>query len=407
MSNTTRSRLGSIREVRPGVWKVCVSKGYRADGRQRTVYATVHGTEDDARAKVRELSERIGRNPSYACGVTLADVWRDYKVSKGQRLAKKTLAGYTWYVEHVWLPRLGDVDVTRITRPDVQRVLLQLESHDMADRCRRILSAVLSWAVSVQILDENVVRRGGFELPGDVGSAYEDEDVWDDDPFAAIDAGRDVWDAVTVMEAFPLMRGLPLESAWLAMVGAGLRVEEALALRKMDVRRVLIGGKEVTQLAVHHARTDMDERKRTKTKRSVRIVAVAEPFGMRLWQLADELPKRDDLLCQVSAANQNKRWRGYFAAPLDAESADPDERRRARHVPGDQWTHKGRLHGLPYLPLARMRATHATLMQEAGVLDSINAAVHGHSEQVAYTNYKRADLTAAAEQTGQYLRLVM
>lgn len=396
MSNTTRSRLGSIREVRPGIWEVYVSKGYRADGRQRKVYATVHGTENDAQAKVRELADQIGRNPNYSRGMTLANTWGEYRKDKGERLAKKTLAGYTWFMERVWLPKLGDRDVTRITHADVQQVLIGLRTHDEAARCKRILSAVLSWAVSAAILDENVVKRGGFELPGDVGSAYEDEEIWDDDPFAAIDSARDVWDAVTVMRAFPLMHGLPLESAWLAMVGGGLRVEEALALRKMDVRRVLLDGKPVTQLAVHHARTDMDERKRTKTKRSIRIVAVAEPFGTRLWELADALESRGELLCKVSASNQNKRWRSYFAERPDYHKRMADSRKVC-----------GRLHGLPYLPLARMRATHATLMQEAGVLDSINAAVHGHSEAVAYTNYKRADLTAAAEQTGQYLRLVM
>lgn len=386
---------GHVREVSPGVWKVTVTSGHRADGKKRRVYATVHGTEDDARDKARELARSIGRNPSYARGMTLADTWEEYRKDKGQRLANKTMASYSWFMERVWLPALGDMDVTRISHADVQRVLIGLRTHDEAARCKRILSGVLSWAVSVSIVDENVVRRGGFELPGDFGAAYEDEDVWNDDPFAAIDSARDVWDAVTVMEAFPLMRGLPLESAWLAMVGGGLRVEEALALRKMDVRRVLIGGKEVTQLAVHHARTDMDERKRTKTKRSVRIVTVAEPFGARLWEIADSLDTRDEPLCKVSAANQNKRWRSYFAEQPDYHKRMAESRKVA-----------GRLHGLPYLPLSRMRATHATLMQEAGVLDSINAAVHGHSEAVAYTHYKRADLTAAAEQTGQYLRLV-
>ena len=55
--------------------------------------------------------------------------------------------------------------------------------------------------------------------------------------------------------------------------------------------------------------------------------------------------------------------------------------------------------------MSRMRATHATLMQEAGVLDSVNAAAHGHSEAVAYAHYKRPD-TAAAGQVGAMLRLV-
>ena len=66
---------------------------------------------------------------------------------------------------------------------------------------------------------------------------------------------------------------------------------------------------------------------------------------------------------------------------------------------------KGRLVGLPYVPLNRMRATHETYMQEAGVLDSVNAAAHGHSERVSYTNYQRASSIDAAQQAGSFLVL--
>ncbi len=51
-----------------------------------------------------------------------------------------------------------------------------------------------------------------------------------------------------------------------------------------------------------------------------------------------------------------------------------------------------------------MRATHETLMQEAGVLASVNAATHGHSQRVSYAHYQRPDLDAAAERMGRLLR---
>ena len=388
-----RSDLGSWREVRPGVWQVRVMSGYRDDGRQRVRSVTVEGTESDARRAARDLAAEMGRKPGLARGVTLSEVWSEYLRDRGARLAKKTVRGYKWYMEHVWLPELGERDVTLITHSDVQRVLL-MHGRDKADRSRRILSSVLTWAVAEGAADENVVRRGGFELPGDTGSGYEDESVWDDDPFAAIEGTRDVWDARTVMAAIPLMRGLPLEPAWLAALGAGLRVEEALAIRRMDVRRIEVGGRMVTQIAVHHARTDLEERKRPKTKRSTRIVAVMEPFGERLWELASALDKPTDLVCPVSAANQNHRWREYF---MDQPTS--------KHCP-KTGVYRGRLRSLPYIPLSRMRATHSTLMQEAGVLDSVNAAAHGHSEQVAYSNYQRADTVAATIKTEGYLRLV-
>ena len=400
-----RSRIGSKWQLPNGRWRVKIQRGTRADGSARVVTETVD-TEADADRRISELAVELGADPHLARGVTLADVWALYVPTKGSRLARKTVAGYTWYMERVWLPVLGGADVTSISCRDVQDVLLTM-GRDKADRSRRILSSVLTFAANEGIIAANPLRGHSFELRGDTGSRWEDESVWDDDPFAAIEGGRDVWDARTVLAALPLMRGLPLEPAWLSMVGGGLRVEEALALRRMDVRRSAIAGRMVTQLAVHHARTDLEERKRPKTARSTRIVAVMEPFGTRLLEIAEATDGRESLLCDVSASNQNKRWRGYFERPLDPGSEDPDERRRARHVPGAQWTHKGRLHGLPYVPLARMRATHSTLMQEAGVLDSVNAAVHGHSEAVAYSNYQRADGAGAAAQTERYLRLVM
>ena len=50
-----------------------------------------------------------------------------------------------------------------------------------------------------------------------------------------------------------------------------------------------------------------------------------------------------------------------------------------------------------------MRATHETYMQQAGVLDSVNAAAHGHSEKVSYTNYQRPDTVDAALRAGSFL----
>ena len=392
MTKDTRRRdVGSWRERRPGVWEVRVSCGYKADGTRRTIYKTVNGTEADARKVAHGLASDLGRHANIHRGITLAATWEAYLADKGQRLAAKTVQLYTWLMDRTWLPAFGDRDISTLSRQDVQDTMLAESSRDMARRLRTVLSSVLSWAVSAGVLDENVARGEGFELPGDTGSEWEDESLWDDDPFAAIEGGRDVWDAQTVMRALPLMRGLPLEPAWLAMVGAGLRIEEALALRKMDVRRIEVNGREVTQVAVHHARTDLEERKRSKTRRSVRIAAVMEPFGERLWEIASGLPTPKSEVCPVSASNQNKRWRSYFG----------EERTHRRMAESRKVS--GRLRELPYIPLSRMRATHATLMQEAGVLDSVNAAAHGHSTEVSYTNYKRADTVGAAIQTEEFL----
>jgi len=397
-STRPRSRLGSKRRLPSGNWEVRVSRGYTLDGKQRTV-REVLPTEAEADARLMELAAEMGRRPDVNAGLTLRMLWSLYKATKGRRLANMTMDGYRRVMKGVWLPVLGDVDVSRITRQQIQEQLLKF-TPGKARSSKRVLSSVLSYGVNEGYLSVNPMLGASFEMPCDTGSKWEDESVWEGDPFAAIEGKRDVWDAATVLKALPLMRGLPLEPVWLAMVGGGLRLEEAFALRPMDIRRVVIGGREVTQVAVHHARTALDERKRTKTDKSVRIMAVMDPFGARLWELAQQVGERDALLCECDPANQNKRWRGYFEAPPD----DPD---RAKHRPKKEGVvHKSALMDLPYIPLSRMRATHSTLMQEAGVPDSLNAQAHGHSQQVAREHYMRADTTAATEQTRRYLELV-
>ena len=43
-----RSKLGSKREIRPDVWQIRVSSGYRKDGTQRTATRTVYGSDRGA-----------------------------------------------------------------------------------------------------------------------------------------------------------------------------------------------------------------------------------------------------------------------------------------------------------------------------------------------------------------------
>lgn len=263
----------------------------------------------------------------------------------------------------------------------------------MAKERIKALSAVLTHAVREGKLSANPCRSAAFELPGDVGKADLSGIDYETDPFAAIEGVRNVWDTATVLTAMQRIRGLPLETCFLAMVGAGLRREEALALHWRDMRRVRVAGRDVTQIAVHAANTAKDGMGITKTKKSNRIVAVVEPFGARLWELRGEPA---DLVCTVSPKNISRRWRTMWE-PANTES---------RHMPKNPATHVARgvmlmEPAVPFLHLKQLRATHATMMQAAGVSDSLNAAMHGHSERVAYSNYLMPDTAAAAERMGK------
>ena len=382
----TRRGVGNIQIKSNGRIQVTVGHGRRLDGGRRRLTRTVDTMEDAERVAL-ELAAELGMRPDLGRGLTLRRWWDFYSVGKGRRIVRATYNRYKGDMERVWLPAMGGTDVSLITRRAVQDVLLSLGTRSNAQHAKSALSAVLTQAVREGYLDENPIRQGGFELPGDVGAEDVSDADLDADPFAAIEGKSDVWDARTVLRAMPLLEGVPLETCWLAMVGAGLRREEAMALRWKDVRRVEVAGHEVTQIAVHRALTAEDGLKQTKTRRSVRIVAMVEPFGMRLWALhgAPDAP-----VCEVSVKTLPMRWKALFQ-PVTSKHARKKDRRQ------------GRLVGFPYVPLSRMRATHETYMQQAGVLDSVNAAAHGHSEKVSYTNYQRPDTVDAALRAGSFL----
>lgn len=56
-----RSKLGSKRELRPGIWQIRVSCGYRDGGKRRVAYKTVYGNEVQADAAIVRLADEIGR----------------------------------------------------------------------------------------------------------------------------------------------------------------------------------------------------------------------------------------------------------------------------------------------------------------------------------------------------------
>ena len=388
MGNDTRRNVGSVDQLPSGRWRARIAVGVRANGSRRQATKTFD-SKSDAEAWLVAQAAEMGKRPDLSAGITLEQVWKLYQERESERLAKKTMSVYRSQMR-TWLASIGTMDVSLIRPSHVQRVLDGL-THENALHAKRVLSAVLSFAVRMELLASNPLHGQKLNIPEDAP----DEEDYDDDPFAAIEEKRVVWDMNTVLRCLDLIHGLPLEPAWLACVGAGLRVEESMALRPVDVRRTTMAGVEVTQLAVHHASTAVEKRKGTKTKGSVRIVTMLEPFGTRYWELVQMVDDRKAPVCPISASRQNKAWHNYFLPPCVS-----------KHTPRST-TYRGKLQELPYVPLSKMRNTHVTMMAEAGVSDSLNALYHGHTESVERKHYLSPDMTDAAAKVSEHLKLVM
>lgn len=70
-NDTSRSKLGSKREVAPGKWVIRVQAGFRADGHVRRASRTVHGTETGADIDIAQLVRELGVSQATHAGVTL------------------------------------------------------------------------------------------------------------------------------------------------------------------------------------------------------------------------------------------------------------------------------------------------------------------------------------------------
>lgn len=390
MSNhTTRRRLGSVRQKPNGRWLARIQHGEKIDGSPRVMSKT-WDTKAEAESWLMAQSVKLNERPDLSRGLTLRKLWEVYERIRLPELAKTTQAVYRQRMAKV-LEAMGDADVSTIRHGDVQLMLDDMRP-SIARKTANVLSSVLTFGVRNNLLAENVMHKAPFIYGEQSRFAEADSDVWNTDPFAAIEQRRDVWNMRITLVCMERIRGLALEPVWLACVGAGLRVEEAFALRKMDVRRIVGSfdeyGKEiwVTQLAIHHATTRDETRKSTKTTRSVGVVPMLEPFGKRYWELTCACAKNDEVVCKLSAARQNKTWRAYFDEPPTRWSKHMAESRKVT----------GKLYGLPYIPLSRMRATHTTLVQEAGVLDSMNRSWHRNTSAVQQRHYMAPDLTQTA-----------
>lgn len=387
MRKVSERRLGQI-EKRGDRYRARVTVGYKADGTRRNVSKTFD-TRREANTWIYATAFELGSDCNVSAGVTLDSLWETYKGTKGEKLTKATMENYAMHMRNTWLPLLGERDVTLLTPSTVQRELDKMTHHN-ARIARSTISSVLTWAAKVGLISKSPIAGHVFEYPEIEGNG----DDWDEDPFGTAEGARDVWSPQTVIECFERIQGAPLEPAWLMCVGGGLRIEEALAIRGKDVRRIKCGDRMLTQVAVHHAITARDGRKQTKTKHSVRVVGMVDPMGERLWELAQECEPGKEI-CRISGHAQNARWKNMFREPPTSPQ------RKAK------WTMQGRLNGLPYIPLSRMRATHVTMMAEAGVSDNLNALLHGHTREIERSNYLSPDASGAAARVSDHLKLVV
>lgn len=363
-----RSALGSKRVVGTDadgreVWEVSVSAGYRADGRQRRVSRRVHGTERDAQLALGSLAVEVGRSPVAGDSLTLADYWTWYYHPSLSGLTNATREGYEAAWRNHVRPAFGNRRIDSLTRVEVRRWLMSIKAPSARDNARKLLRQVLNSAMDDELLDTHPLTR----------------------PMRGVSRGTperpSLWGAHEIMACIDYMwmdarasRFLPVV---LLMAGGGLRREEAVAVERADCAWLSEASRgRMCLVSVSRAYTPRDGYKAPKTARSERVVAVPDPFASML----------DETLTEYGPAVWPKSlvagWRPY----------DPDAMSRAWH---DMFACHGGALDLPYVTINQLRATHETLMQRAGVSDSVLSSFHGHTQiSTDYRHYLSPDVGA-------------
>lgn len=372
-----KRRIGSISRDGDGVYRVQVMRGTRSDGSRRRLYTTVHGTYQDAEIAAANLAAELGRSLSSGDSLTLAEyywgIFRDSPSNRGKPRSAGTLAMYDSQMRRNILPTLGNRPISSITHADIKSAVLRASS---PRQCKTVLRAVMRAAYDDDLLPERPMDRRIITPPNRKRQ-------------------RRPWDAQEAANALDAMRSAdPRIEAYLILGLSGLREEEALGMTPSDICAQetvdMVTGERIRSLTatVRRTYTDRDglknEAKNDFSSRSMpvlvqgreRLLSIisasrpADPGLVPLWAVERIVPFSNSVLY--------KRWKATC------------ERLGLRFIPPDM-----------------LRHTSETLMQAAGLQDSLVSRLHGHTDlRTDYRHYLRPGIDAA-ERAAQSVHKIM
>ena len=370
-----RRKIGHIEKSPGGGWDVRVSRGYRADGKRRTVCEHVDGSFEDAEAACARIASQMGRSLSAGGSLTLRQyyegVFRHGDSVRGEPRSNATLRDYDSQMRRFVLPALGDVPVSRIRHEQVKRVVLSATS---PKKCKVALRAVLNAAYDDGLIEEKPMTRRII-----TPQAHRPQ--------------LEPWSALEASEALRLFCGHPLEP-YLILGLSGLRLEESLGVTPRDVEPreafdIVTGTVERSLVVtVRNTYTDADGFKRGAkndfSERSVPVIVAG----------------RDRLLSIIAASRPDdpaalEAWAGERLLPYRSDNL------------AKMWRTALESMGLRRIPPNMLRHTSETLMQAARLPDTLVSRLHGHTElNTDYRHYMRPSL-AEAERAAREVHKLM
>ena len=329
----TRRQFGTIIQRGRGTYRL----QWVERGKKRS--KTVRGTMRDAKEELRRIE--VGLSP-IGDDTTFGDYWRRVVRPSCEGLAPRTVQEYDRLWEVELAPRIGREKISAATWRSLQdRVIADIAAPGIQRSTARLLSKICNMAVRDGIIEASpCAARFDYRAKKPHAKTL-----------------VTTTDAVKFLES---VRGLKYEPAILAMLGGGLRMEEASALLWEDVapweyRGALYAVVSVSKTVVT-AKGGPIRQDRTKTPESCREVVLGHPFASRMLEL------RDTAGCSGPLVPNGK---GGNAAPLTI---------------AHNWKAWCAAHGVPYVRMGDMRTCWSTMQAEAGSPDSLVSLAMGHTD---------------------------
>jgi integrase len=334
---------GSVREVKPNVWRIRVGCGRKADGTLRQKQETVHGTraaaEYRAECLYKELRGDVVANSAY----TLAQYYESVVIPSKARTSKANQDGYRYAWAHIpkhW----ANAELRELTQTEVQDWVDTL-SPGTARSCVRYLRAILR-----QAYGDGLLKQQPMDYSVNMPKRTNQKDIWDEEDIA---------------DVLKLVRGLEIEPYILLVCGTGCRREEALARRWDDLEFDDDGTCWVTIDSTLTAEDGLQES--TKTEQSLRHVPICGYIAARLKEIRGHgYLQHGSNGHALSVGGLRRRWNNLW--------------RKGGHVRVNVERQDGILlaNGIQYITPNACRHSHITLMSELGIRDRTNRKFHGH-----------------------------
>lgn len=333
-----RSKFGTVLRVGHGVYRIF----WTENGRRRS--KTIHGERRDADLALGRIQgglEVVGEPD------TVRQFWAKTVWPSCDGLAAKTRDEYERLYWREVDPRIGGRRLRDIAWRDLQHgVVGEIESPSVQRSTARLLSKIFRMAVRERVI---------FANPCEARFNY--------DPKRR--RPKTLVDTLSVGAFMAAIEGIKYEAVILAMLGGGLRLEEAVVLRWEDIEPWTFRG--VTYAVVLVEKTIVSAKggkllqDGTKTDQSWREMVIGNPFAARLLAL--------------------KALHG--TGPL-VPSGRGGDGAGAEHTSPMTMSHNWRAwcgrRGVEYVRLGDMRTCWSTMHAEAGSPDSIVSLAMGHSD---------------------------